>query len=169
MACPPGSTLLDLGCGTGRPMAAYVIARGRRVIGVDQAEKLLALAQQAFPEQQWVHAALETYACLQDYAAVLLWDSLFHIERSQHEPILARALAGLPADGRLMLTCGGSDHPAFTDQMFGATFFYDSHPPEQLRAILERLGCRILLGEFMEQPDGGRNKGRYALVVEKKG
>lgn len=152
---PPGSSVLDLGCGTGRPMAAQVIAKGHRVIGVDQ-------AQQAFPEQQWIQATLETYACPDDYAAVLLWDSLFHIKRSQHELILARALAGLPAGGRLMLTCGGSDHPAFTDQMFGTTFFYDSHPPEHVQVILERLGCRVLLGEFMEQPDGGRNKGRYA-------
>ena len=32
--------------------------------------------------------------------------------------------------------------------------------------ILRDLGCRILLGEFMNQPTCGRDKGRYALIVE---
>jgi SAM-dependent methyltransferase len=40
---PVGSDVLDLGCGTGRPLAEYLLARGHRVTGVDQAEALLAL------------------------------------------------------------------------------------------------------------------------------
>ena len=33
---PEGATVLDLGCGTGRPMAEYVVSKGRRILGVDQ-------------------------------------------------------------------------------------------------------------------------------------
>lgn len=73
----------------------------------------------------------------------------------------------LTAGGRLMFTCGGSAHPAFTDTMFGATFFYDSHPPETVLAILDRVGFRPVIAEFMNPPTEGRDKGRYAVVAEK--
>jgi SAM-dependent methyltransferase len=164
---PEGSVILDLGCGTGRPMAAYGIERGYRVVGVDQAEKLLDKARAAFPAETWVHSSIEAYAFEHAYAAAIVWDSLFHIERERHEPILRRVVAGLPAGGRVMLTAGGSEHPPFRDAMFGQEFFYDSNAPGETRDILERLGCRIVLGEFMNLPAGGREKGRYAFVAEK--
>jgi hypothetical protein len=69
--------------------------------------------------------------------------------------------------GRLMLTIGGSEHPAFTDVMFAETFFYDSHAPETTAAILTGLGCQILIDEFMNKPTAGRDKGRSVFVVEK--
>lgn len=170
---PPGATVLDAGCGTGRPMAEYVIARGFRVVGYDQSEGMLALARERFPEQTWICAALED--CEFDsgeaaggarYAAAICWDALFHTERSQHQAILRRIRDRLLPGGRLMLTCGGSAHPAFTDTMFGETFFYDSHTPGQTLAMLAGLGFRPLVTEFMNEPNGGRDKGRYAIVAQ---
>ena len=38
---PIGSSVLDLGCGTGRPMAEYILACGHHVTGVDQARPCL--------------------------------------------------------------------------------------------------------------------------------
>jgi hypothetical protein len=67
-----------------------------------------------------------------------------------------------------MLTVGGSAHPPFTDSMFGERFFYDSNTPAEAERMLETLGCRIVLGEFMNLPDGEKNKGRYAFVAEKR-
>ena len=164
---PADSVILDLGCGTGRPMAEYVIARGYHVIGVDEAENLLDQAKSSFPGERWIHSSIQDYAFADAYDCAMVWDSLFHIDRERHEPILARVIEGLPLDGKLMLTVGGSDHPAFTDVMFGQEFFYDSNPPGEPERILERLGCRIVLGEFMNLPTGGRDKGRYAFVAEK--
>ena len=163
----PGSTVLDLGCGTGRPIADYVISRGYRVIGVDQSREMLAVAAARHPSQRWVHANMESYLADATYAAAILWDSLFHIERDRHEPILKRVVSGLPVGGRLMLTVGGSAHPAFTDTMFGENFFYDSLPPDETLAMLTRLGGTPLIAEFMNPPTGGRDKGRYAIIASK--
>ncbi|EHK69289.1 SAM-binding motif-containing protein [Pseudomonas psychrotolerans L19] len=163
----PGATLLDLGCGTGTPVAAAILAQGHRVLGVDQAAAMLAHARREFPKQRWIEARLENYACAEPYQGALLWDSLFHLERRWHATLLARVVAGLPQGGRLMLTAGGSANEAFVDTMFDQPFFYDSHPPEVLRGLLQDLGVRILVDEMLEPPDGGRNKGRCAFVVEK--
>ncbi len=84
------------------------------------------------------------------------------------ESVLARGhrLTGVDqAGGRLMLTVGGSEHPAFTDRMFGAEFFYDSHPPEVELKLLRDLGFETLIAEFLNVPTNGRDKGRFAIVA----
>lgn len=166
-AAPVGATILDLGCGTGRPMAEHIVAQGRRVLGVDQSEALLQMARSNLPNERWVLSTMEAFEPDQPCHGALLWDSLFHLSRAQHEPILRKVVNALPPGARLMLTVGGSAHPAFTDTMFGQTFSYDSNTPDESRQILARLGCHIVIGEFMNLPDGGRDKGRYAIVAEK--
>jgi SAM-dependent methyltransferase len=164
----PGSTVLDLGCGTGAPMARYVVSKGHRVIGVDQSEAMLDLARTALPDGEWVLSPIEGYPYDKPYDCAMLWDSLFHICRDRHAPILQRVVDRLPKGGRLMLTVGGSEHPAFTDTMFDEPFFYDSNTPQETESILGGLGMEIILGEFMNVPTTGRDKGRYAIVAEKR-
>lgn len=166
---PTPSSVLDVGCGTGRPMAELAIRGGHRVTGIDQSAALLAIARRRFPSAIWVEALIEEYPFDGRYDAVVCWDSLFHIERAHHRPILASIHRCLAPGGRLMLTVGGSEHPAFTDTMFGHEFFYDSHPPERVLAMLGEIGFDVLVGEFTDQPDGGRDKGRYAIVARKAG
>ena len=143
-----GACVLDLGCGSGRPMAEWLLSRGYQVTGVDQSEALLELARTRFPEAEWIHCPLEELALDRRFDAAILWDSLFHIERHHHGRVLASLYQCLRPGGRLMLTVGGSAHPAFTDTMFGETFFYDSHPPEEVRTILTGIGFEVLLGEL---------------------
>lgn len=164
---PAQARVIDLGCGTGRPMAEYVIGKGHRVMGVDQSAALLERARSRFPGEHWILSSIEAYPFDGRFDAAILWDSLFHIARVRHEPILRSVTAMLPAGGRLMLTVGGSDHPSFTDTMFGQEFFYDSNTPEQTEKLLRDRGCRLLIAEFMNLPTAGRDKGRYAIVAEK--
>jgi SAM-dependent methyltransferase len=164
----PGSTILDAGCGTGRPIAQHIIARGHRIIGVDQAERLLDTARARYPGERWVYASLEHYAFDHVCQGAVCWDTLFHIPREFHTSILARIARALVPGGRIMLTVGGSDHPPFTDQMLGETFFYDSHPPQQAIEILHSLRFDIVLDEYMNLPAGGRDKGRYAIVAARR-
>jgi trans-aconitate methyltransferase len=166
-ATSEGATILDLGCGSGRPMAEYVVSRNRRVIGVDQSEVLLDLARTRLPAEHWILAPIESHEVTSGYQGAIIWDSLFHIPRAEHAAILGKVISGLPAGGRLMVTVGGSAHPPFTDVMFGQSFYYDSNTPAESEGILAGLGCRLVLAEFMNMPDGGGDKGRYAIVAEK--
>jgi hypothetical protein len=53
--------------------------------------------------------------------------------------------------------------------MFDREFFYDSHPPERLAALLGELGFELVVNEFMNLPTSGRDKGRIAIVARKAG
>lgn len=161
----PGSRILDLGCGSGRPIAEFLLQRGFLVTGVDQAEALLSLARQRLPEGRWLQAEMEAFEPDEIYDAAIIWDSLFHIPREHHEPILRKTVRSLRPGGRLMLTAGGSDHPAFTDTMYGHTFFYDSLTPEKTVSVLQELGTRVEYAAFINLPTTGRDKGRYGIVA----
>ena len=166
-AAPIGSTILDMGCGTGRPMAEHIVSQGRRVLGVDQSEAMLKIAKGLLPHEEWVLSPMEEYEPEAGYQGALIWDSLFHLRRTEHEPIVRKVVRALPPGGRVMLTVGGSDNAEFTDSMFGQEFYYDSNTPEATEQFLQQLSCRILVAEYMNLPDGIRDKGRYAIVAEK--
>lgn len=161
----PESAVLDLGCGTGRPIAEDLVARRMRVTGVDHSPAMLDLARRRMPEQEWIVASLETFKPAGMFDAVVAWDSLFHIPREAHGGILRRARAALPRGGRVALTVGGSDHPPFTDTMFAREFFYDSHPPQVVLELLRELGLEVTHREFLDLPTPGRDKGRFAIVA----
>jgi 2-polyprenyl-3-methyl-5-hydroxy-6-metoxy-1,4-benzoquinol methylase len=119
---PVPSRILDLGCGTGRPLAEYILSRGHDLTGVDEASKLLEFARWRFPQGNWIESRIQDFDSTHHFAGVVCWDTLFHVERSLHAGVLLRIAKVLCAGGRLMLTVGGSDHPPFSDTMFGATF-----------------------------------------------
>jgi SAM-dependent methyltransferase len=162
---PRHAKILDLGCGTGRPIAESLVKRGLSVTGVDQAEDLLRLARERLPEGRWIQAQMETFEPDEEYDGAVVWDSLFHIRREHHKSILRRILGSLRKHSRLILTVGGSDHPPFTDTMFGQFFFYDSHPPAEVLRLLESLGATIEHAEFINPPTSGRDKGRYGIAA----
>jgi trans-aconitate methyltransferase len=134
---------------------------------VDQSAALLAIAGARFPRAEWIESRLEDYVPRERCAGAICWDALFHIPREHHAAILQRTAAALLPGGRLMITVGGSESPPFEDTMLGETFAYDSHPPEKALAIVKDCGLEVLVGEFMNQPTSGRDKGRYAIIGAK--
>ena len=163
---PAGANVLDLGCGTGRPIAEYLVSRKFHVTGVDQSTAMLQLARSRLPDQRWILSSLESFEPDGEFAAVIAWDSLFHIPRDEHAGILARVRSIMPLGSRIALTVGGSEHPGFTDTMFGHTFFYDSHSPDVAIALLTGLRFRMIHSEFLNLPTMGRDKGRFAIIAE---
>lgn len=159
------SGILDLGCGTGRPIAESLLARGHRVTGVDQSAGMLELARKRLSAGIWIESRIEEFESAELFDGIVCWDAMFHIERGCHEDLVRRMAGMLVGGGRLMLSFGGSDHPAFTDTMYGETFFYDSHPPEVELEILRSSGFELVISEFTNVPDGMRDKGRYVVVA----
>jgi SAM-dependent methyltransferase len=71
----PGGTILDLGCGPGKPITAYLIAQGLAVCGVDSSPTMIALSQENFPGREWLVADMRTLALGRRFDGVLAWDS----------------------------------------------------------------------------------------------
>ncbi|WP_315917596.1 class I SAM-dependent methyltransferase [Vibrio fluvialis] len=166
---PPQGRVLDLGCGHGIPIAAMMTERGFTLTGVDRSERLLSLARSAMPQQEWIQSELESFEPVGHYHGVIIWDSMFHLPRHEHLTLLGKVFEALEPGGVVILSSGGSDTdlPPFTDIMLGHEFFYDAFPVPVLLRHCREMGFRILRHELVNEPDGGRDKGRLGVVLQK--
>jgi SAM-dependent methyltransferase len=99
---PPGGTILDIGCGFGKPIAAFLIGQGFDVSGVDSSPTMISLCQRDFPGQQWQVADMRQLALEQRFAGIIAWDSFFHLtfddQRNMFPVFAAHAAPGAAAD-----------------------------------------------------------------------
>jgi SAM-dependent methyltransferase len=165
---PPQAKVLDLGCGTGNPIAKHIIARGFRAVGVDQSSKLLEIARTVVPEAELIHGDMVEIQFAEKFAAAVAWDSIFHVKRKHHSAIYRKIAGSLEPGGRLMLSVGGSgaeDSGAegITSEMFGQTFFYDAYAPRLARQLLEAEGFEIEVWEV----DDPSSHGHIAVIAKK--
>src|SRR6478609_1346797 len=102
----PGAGVLDLGCGSGEPIAADIVAAGHPVTGIDSAPSFIALCRHRFPGQEWIVADMRQLDLGRTFGGILAWHSMFHLtpdDQGQMFPLLARhAVSGAP----LMFTSG---------------------------------------------------------------
>jgi SAM-dependent methyltransferase len=168
--CAPQAKVLDLGCGTGNPIAKHIVERGFRVVGVDQSKKLLEIAKTVVPESELIHADMVEIQFAEKFAAAIAWDSIFHIKRQHHSTIYRKLADSLESGGRLLLSVGGSgaepddsDAKGITSEMFGHAFFYDAYAPKIARKLLEAEGFKIEVWEI----DDPSSQGHIAVIARK--
>lgn len=166
---PERAEILDLGCGTGVPIAKLLSDNGFRVTGVDRSANLLAKAGENVPSADFLRAEMEDYKIAGVYGGVVLWDALFHLPRAEHRAILEKVFDSLTLGGLLILSSGGSQEslPPFVDFMFGVPFFYDAHPVNAFIDICNDIGFAVARYELLNEPDGDRDKGRIGVVLSK--
>ena len=161
----PRAKLLDVDCGTGVPITRYLIDNGFQVVGIDQSAGMLTIARRVLPEAQLIQADICDLELTEHFAAVIAWDSVFHIERSHHRAIYRKLCRLLEPGGWLLLSAGGSGDQGFTSEMFGQSFFYSGYDPDETLRLLQGEGFDV---EVCEQDDPS-SRGHIAIVARKNG
>ena len=72
-----GASILDIGCGSGEPIAQYLISQGRMVTGIDAAPTLIDLCRVRFPSHDWIVGDMRTLALGRQFNGLVAWDSFF--------------------------------------------------------------------------------------------
>ena len=130
----PLSYVLDVGCGSGRPIAAAVLAAGHRVTGVDFAPGMIALARAHMPQADWRLADMRTLDLGQMFDAVIAWNSFFHLTKQEQRATLPRLAAHVRPGGWLLFTSGPADSEAW-GWAAGAAVWHASLDPAEYRQI----------------------------------
>lgn len=149
----PGAPLLDLGCGTGEPIARHLIESGYNVTGVDAAPAMIAICRQRFPENTWIEADMRTLTLDRRYDAIIAWDSFFHLDQDEQRamfPIFQRHIA---PRGLLLFTSGPGASKAI-GKLYGADLFHASLVSDEYRRLLASSGFQVLR-HAVEDPDCG--------------
>lgn len=139
---PSGGTVLDLGCGMGEPIAAYVLRAGHAVIGVDTSPSLIAMARARFPQAEWIVGDMRTLALGKRVDGLLAWDSFFHLTaQDQREMFGVFARHAAPA-ARLMFTSGTSEGESI-GSYHGEPLYHASLAPDEYESLLQGAGFRV--------------------------
>jgi SAM-dependent methyltransferase len=112
-ACAPAKGVLEMGCGSGRILAALAAA-GHRVVGVDLHEGLLQRAQQKvvdYPNASLVHGDITTLDLGQRFERVIIpYNTLYCLlDDAAVAAALKRAHEHLTPGGRLLLDVYAAD------------------------------------------------------------
>ena len=142
---PPGpATVLDLGCGAGAPIAEWLVAVGCLVTGVDAAPAMLALARARLPAATWIEHDMRSLALGVRFAAIVAWDSFFHLRRAAQRGMFPVLRDHLVVGGLLLFTSGHADGEAI-GQVNGAPLYHASLDPAAYARLLEQHGFDVVL------------------------
>lgn len=152
----PGAPILDLGCGTGEPIARYLVDAGFRVTGIDGAASMVELCRQRFAGHTFVQADMVDMPIgTTTYAAVVAWDSFFHLSGARQRLMFPRFQQLVRIGGRLLFTSGTRESEV-TGTLCGEPLYHASLDTSEYRSQLADHGFRIV-SHTVEDPNCGHH------------
>jgi SAM-dependent methyltransferase len=149
----PGASILDLGCGTGEPIARYLIEAGYDLTGVDPAPSMLAMCRLRFPASTWIEADMRALALPRRFDAIIAWDSFFHLDQDEQRAMFPIFRHHIAPHGALLFTSGPRAGVSISE-MYGEKLFHASLDADEYRALLAAAGFRVVR-HAVEDPDCG--------------
>jgi predicted TPR repeat methyltransferase len=140
---PAGGTVLDLGCGSGLPIARELVRRGFDVTGVDSTPTMLSLFQRNLPDTPAYLMDMRQLALDRHFAGLLAWDSFFHLSPDEQRPMFARFQAHAAPGAALMFTSGTEEGCAI-GALEGDPLYHGSLNSAEYRALLEAAGFEVV-------------------------
>lgn len=151
---PSGAAVLDIGCGSGLPIACDLIRRGFHVTGVDGSPKMLALFRRNLPGIPAHLADMRELALGKRFAGVLAWDSFFHLSPDDQRVMFSRFQAHAAADAALMFTSGNAEG-SVVGELEGDPLYHGSLDPHEYRTLLDAANFEVV-AHVVEDPTCGR-------------
>ncbi len=145
----PGDPVLDVGCGSGRPMAAALLERGFLVTGVDSSARLIAHAAGDLPTGRFVQADMRTLDLGETFAGIIAWHSLFHLSPSDQRIALPRLLAHAAPRATIMFSSGPRED-VVVGAWRGEPLYHGSLGPQEYESLLTSQGFVVESGVWAD-------------------
>lgn len=160
---PTNGKILDIGSGTGQPIAQYFYEKGFSVTGVDGAANMVQQARHTLPHANWIVADMRTLELNEKFDAVLAWDSFFHLTNDDQRKMFAVFSVHLKPEGVLLFTSGHEEGEAI-GEMNGDTLYHSSLSTNEYHQILKHYGF-IVLNHQVQDPDCGLHTVWFAKKI----
>lgn len=148
-----GAAILDLGCGSGEPMAASLIDRGFAVTGVDSSETLIGLCRARHPKGEWHVGDMRGFASEKTFAGILAWHSFFHLAPDDQRAMFPR-FAAMAVPGAMLMFTSGPAHGVVVGRFAGEPLYHASLDAAEYRTLLAQSGFSVV-EHVVQDPDCG--------------
>lgn len=149
----PKSKILDVGCGTGEPIAQFLINEGYDVTGIDASRKMINLCKQRFPKNKWILADMRTLDLNEKFHAVIAWHSFFHLPHDDQRMTLKLLASYVDLNGLLIFT-SGPEYDEVWSNNGGHDLYHASLSTEEYEQILIDNNFKVLAHKIRD-PDCG--------------
>lgn len=139
----PRGHILDIGCGTGQPLATALAAQGFKMTGLDAVPAFIEAAQKALPDSRWITGDMRQFDLTCQFDGLLAWHSLFHLTPEDQADMFATFSRHARPGAALMFTTGDQAGESI-GELGGAALYHASLSPETYRALLKQHGFEIV-------------------------
>ncbi|NJC40736.1 SAM-dependent methyltransferase [Brevundimonas alba] len=151
---PPEGSILDLGCGSGEPIARYLIEQGRRITGVDAAPGLIDLCRRRFPGHDWRVGDMRGLDLGRTFDGLIAWHSAFHL-RPEDQSALFAVYARHVAPGGVLMFTSGTEEGEVVGAWRGEPLYHGSLSAAEYRRALDAAGFDLLQNRIDDAETGG--------------
>lgn len=152
--------LLDLGCGTGDPIARYLSSNKVSVVGVDASPKMIDIAKSETPSGEWHVADMRDLPDFGDFDGIVSWDAFFHLSPDEQRTTLPKLCKIIRPGGALLITVG-HDEGETDGWINGEVVYHGSLSPAEYHEILKANG----FSDIVYDPDDPDVGGRWVILA----
>ncbi|QIL38848.1 class I SAM-dependent methyltransferase [Pedobacter sp. HDW13] len=153
---PPNASMLDVGCGTGKPILEYFINHNVNVLGIDGSEKMIELARANFPGTRLILHDMRGLHLDEKFDVVIAWHSFFHLPAADQPAMFKVFKDHLNPDGILLFTSGTESGEAW-GMNGGENLFHASLDTAEYHSLLRANQFVVLLHQVNDPDCGGAN------------
>jgi SAM-dependent methyltransferase len=142
---PPGSRVLDVGCGTGTPTARQLTGAGHEVLGLDISEEMLRLARRDVPGAEFRYLDIvDLDPSLGEFPAVVAFFSLMLLPRAEIPTVLEKIHGLIRPDGYFLLSMVEADLDDTPIHFLGSPVRVTGYIRGELQELLTAAGFEVI-------------------------
>ncbi|OLP44426.1 class I SAM-dependent DNA methyltransferase [Rhizobium oryziradicis] len=151
----PGATVLDIGCGSGEPIARFLASGGHPITGVDGSPEMVALFRTNLPSEAAETVDMRSLKMNRRYGGLVAWDSFFHLTDHEQRMMFPIFCDHAEPEAPLLFTSG----PAFGEAigtLEGEPLYHASLDPNEYDLLLNENGFDVVAHVAEDADCGGR-------------
>ena len=146
--------VLDIGCGTGKPILEYLLNKNFNVIGVDASKEMLTIARNNFPTTEFVLEDMRKLALNKKFDAIIAWHSFFHLPTADQPKMFEIFESHIKPKGILLFTSGSERGEAWGING-GENLFHASLNTDEYQQLLKKHNFEVLNHIVNDENCGG--------------
>lgn len=146
---PNSADILDLGCGTGQPIAEFFIKKGYKITGIDGSTEMINLCKKRFPKEEWIVSNMLTINLNKRFDLILAWHSFFHLTHDAQRSMFKVFKKHIKPSGILAFT-SGTEHGEVWSDNGGENLYHASLSSEEYEQLLAKTSFNVITHKIQD-------------------